>query len=274
MIRRYPVVTLLAVCALAFLWVPLVVVAVNSLNRDELLVRWGGATLDWYQRAVSNELVQNGLVSSFKVAIGTTVLSVVLATTGVLWWRGASTRGRRLFDLLVYSRIILPEVVFATALFLLLTRLDFGLGITAMIIGHSVWGAAFATVVVQARARLLDRTLEQAAADLGATPWRVFRRITLPFLFPGILAAAALTFAISFDDVVTSFFLAGRADSPFPLVVFGLIRFRLSPEVNAIAMLGTTLSVTAVIVAFWLLTRARRGHRMVAPRALAASVER
>jgi ABC-type spermidine/putrescine transport system permease subunit II len=264
MIRRHPLVTLIALATLAFLWLPIAVIAVNSINRDELLVRWGGATLKWYRLLAADETVRAGVVSSLKVATGATLVSLVLATTGVLWWRRASQRGRRLFDVLVYSRIILPEVVFATALFLLFTRIHFQLGLMAMVIGHSVWGAAFATIVLQARARLLDPTLEQAAADLGASPWRVFRRITLPALRPGIVAAGVLTFAISFDDVVTSFFLVGRSNSPLPLVVFSLIRSNVSPEVNAIGVLVAAVSLTAVVTASWLLVGARRGHQLVA----------
>ena len=130
-----------------------------------------------------------------------------------------------------------------------------------MIIGHSVWNSAYATLIIQARMIGLDPSIEEAAADLGATPWRVFRRVTLSSLMPAIVAAGLLAFTFSFDDVVTSYFLQGTlARRPLPIVLFGLIRFRLTPEVNAIGvlvMLFTVALMSLAVTAFATAGRAR-----------------
>jgi len=264
--REHPIVSLMAVLTLAFMWLPLFVVIANSLNSDKLLAHWGGFTLKWFKQAAADEAVRSGLVSSLEVAALTTLVSVGLALTGVLWWRRASKRGRRVYDGLVYARIILPEVVFGMALFLIFTRLHVQLGVLTMVVGHSVWGSAFATVILQARIRLLDEAVEQAAADLYATPRAVFVKVTMPQLGPGLLAASVLVFALSFDDVVTSFFLAGSSVNPLPLFVFGLIRFHVTPEVNAIGALVTLSMITLTLIAVWLLMRLFRGPGSIAAR--------
>jgi ABC-type spermidine/putrescine transport system permease subunit II len=186
--------------------------------------------------------------------------------SGALWWRHAPRRARAVYDALIYARIILPEVVFATALFFLFLKLHFTLGLGAMIIGHTVWNSAYAAIIIQARMVGLDPALEEAAADLGATPWRAFRRVTLMTLLPAIAAAGLLAFTFSFDDVVTSFFLQGTSSSPLPIVIFGMIRFRITPEINAVGvmvMLFTvalmSLAVTTLVAAGAVSRSTRRG---------------
>ncbi len=171
LLRSHPFVVAISILTLMFMWLPLAVVLANSLNADSLLVGWGGFTLRWFREAYGDVQVRDALVASLEVGVLTAALSLVVAVTGVLWWRNASRRGRRAFDVLVYARLVLPEVVFATALFLVFTRTGVvELGLWATVLGHTVWASAFATVILQARARLLDRAVEEAAADLGCTP--------------------------------------------------------------------------------------------------------
>ena len=247
-----------------FLWAPLVMVAVNSLNEDILLARWAGVTFRWYHEAVNSQDVREGLRSTMAIAVGSTVLSLVIAVSGALWWRRASPRGQRLFDLMTYLRIILPEVVFAVALFLLFTRFDLPLGLAAVVIGHTVWNSAYATLIVQARLSALDPALEDAAADLGAATPGVFWRVTVPGLLPAILAAGLLAFTFSFDDVVTSYFMAGsEIASPLPIVILSMIRQRISPEINAIGILVMLFTVTMMAVGTMVILRAARAGRSV-----------
>ena len=249
-IRRHWFTGLVSLAVIVFLWAPLAIVAVNSVNKNPLLVRWGGFTTSWYHQAISNPDVRAGLRATMVVAATSTLLSLAIAVTGCLWWRRAGSRSRRVFDGMTYLRILLPEVVFATALFLVFTRAHFQLGTGAVIIGHTVWNSAYATLIVQARTASLDPALEDAAADLGANPWRVFRRVTLPSLFPAILAAGLLAFTFSFDDVVTTYFLNGTANPTLPVVILSMIRFRVSPEINAIGILVMLFTVTMFAVAF------------------------
>jgi spermidine/putrescine transport system permease protein len=265
-LRKHPVVSVIGVLTILFMWLPLAVVAVNSVNRDPVLARWGGVTTEWFRQAIADAQVRSGIVTSLEIGLLTAAVSLMVALTGVLWWRGASKRGRRLFDVLVYSRLVLPEVVFATALFLVFTRVHVQLGIATTVIGHTVWDSAFATVILQARMRLLDPAVEEAAADLGATRLGVFFRVTLRGLLPGILAAGVLAFTLSFDDVVTSFFLAGAQLTTLPLLVLGLIRFRVTPEVNAIGFVVTSSMIAATLLVVWLLGRSGRRGETVAGR--------
>jgi ABC-type spermidine/putrescine transport system permease subunit II len=248
-IRRHPVSAALAAIVLAFLWLPLIAVIVNSFNRDELMAGWGGGTSHWYHLAVTDHDVRAGLRSTLIVATCSMLVSLAVAISGALWWRRAPRRARAIYDGLVYARIIVPEVVFATALFFLFLHFKLHLGLTAIIIGHSVWNSAYATLIVQARLVGLDPSIEEAAADLGATPWRVFRRVTLVSLLPAIVAAGLLAFTFSFDDVVTSYFLQGSSQSTLPIVLFGMIRFRLTPEVNAIGVLVMLMTVSLMSLA-------------------------
>jgi spermidine/putrescine transport system permease protein len=263
-IRRHPVSAALAAFVLAFLWLPLVAVIVNSFNRDTLMAGWGGATSHWYRLAANDHDVRQGLKTTLIIAFASAFVSLAVGVSGALWWRRAPRRARAVYDGLVYARIIVPEVVFATALFFLFLRFHFRLGLPAIIIGHSVWNSAYATLIVQARLIGLDPSVEEAAADLGATPWRVFRRVTLISLLPAIIAAGLLAFTFSFDDVVTSYFLQGTAQSPLPIVLFGLIRFRLTPEVNAIGvlvMLFTVALMSLAVTAFATAGRLGRSNR-------------
>jgi spermidine/putrescine transport system permease protein len=264
--RRHPVIGVVAVLTLVFMWLPLAVVMVNSLNKDPLLARWGGATMTWFGQAFRDQAVREGLVSSLEVGLLTAALSLGVALTGVLWWRRARRRGRRLFDAFVYARLVIPEVVFATALFLVFTRSGVQLGMTATVVGHTVWASAYATVILQARVRLIDPAVEEAAADLGASPIGVFFRVTLRQMLPGIIAAGVLAFTLSFDDVVTTFFLSGPQLNTLPLLVLGLIRFRVTPEVNAIGALVTMSMIASTLLVVWLLGRSTRKAESVARR--------
>ena len=172
-----------------------------SVNKDPQLLRWEGFTLDWYRQAFHDEAVRRNFGISVQVAIASTAISLVLAITGGLWYRRATGRARARFDAMTYSRIVLPEVVFALGLFLLFDALDVGLGVGAIIIGHVVFNSAYATIIMQARFSTMSATLEEAAADLGANRWRVFRRVTLPLLMPAIVVAGLLCLTFSLDDV-------------------------------------------------------------------------
>ena len=252
MIRRHPIASVVTSLVIALIWVPLLMIAVNALNRDELLISWGGATTRWFKEAWNDEQIRDSLMVSIRLAALATAISLVVAVTAALFWRGASPRVRRIIDGATIVRIVMPEIVLATALLLLFNKLGLPFGTTAVALGHAVFGSAFATVVIQARMHALDPALEEAAADLGATPLRRAWRVTLPLLAPGIVAAGALAFILSFDDVITSQFLGDARENTLPLVVFGIIRQRVTPEANAIGAIVLLLSAavtTLVLVA-------------------------
>jgi ABC-type spermidine/putrescine transport system permease subunit II len=259
-VRRHPVAATLSALVLLLLWTPLVIVAINAVNKNELLVGWGGATLGWFRDAFNDPEVHEGLRLTMVVGALSTAISIPLAVTGALWWRGASRPGRRLYEVLIYVNVILPEVVFASALFLLFVQVGVPLGLPAIVIGHSVWNTAYAFLIVQARLTALDPALEDAAADLGANQRQVFWRVTVPALVPGIVVAALIAFTFSFDDVITTFFLAGSTGNTLPVVLFGLIRFRVTPEVNAIGVLVMLFTAGVATAGYLLLARVNRSR--------------
>jgi spermidine/putrescine transport system permease protein len=226
-----------------FLYLPIGIVVLNSFNADEALLGWGGFTTQWYSQAFSNSRVRDDFVTSLQVALASTAISLVIAVTAGLWMRRASTRARRALDATTYMRIVLPEVVVALALFLVLRRYEIPLGVPAIVAGHVIFNSAYATLIIQARLATMTDVLEEAAADLGASPVRTFRRVTLPLLMPAVIVAALLTLSFSFDDVVTSLFLGGPNAETLPVLLLGLIRLHVTPEVNAIAVGVTAITM-------------------------------
>jgi ABC-type spermidine/putrescine transport system permease subunit II len=232
--------TIVMIC----LYAPIITVIVYSVNKDPLLIRWKGFTTEWYVQAFNNPTVRQDVLTSIKVAALTTVISLFIAVTGSLWARRASRRSRRLFDALTYSRIVLPEVVFALGLLVLFGKLHIPFGVDAIVFGHVVFCSAYATVIIQARLAALNSTLEEAAADLGANRWRVFRRITMPLLLPAVIVAGLLIVSFSFDDVICSQFLGGNNAQPVSVLILGMIHLHVTPEVNAI---GTGLMLITLV---------------------------
>jgi ABC-type spermidine/putrescine transport system permease subunit II len=268
--RRTYGLTAFTMLVLAFLYAPIVLVMVNAFNQDEFLTHWGGFTFHWFSDALHDERVRQDFRNSAVIAALSTAISIGIAIPAGLWARGASERGRRLLDATTYMRIVLPEVVAALGLFMLFRRLDVPLGMATVVIGHVVFNSAYATVIIQARVATIPRHLEEAAADLGASPRRVFQRVTVPMLMPGIIVAALVTFTFSFDDVVTSVFLSGTGTETLPMLIFGLARFHVSADVNAIGasllavtlvLLATVLVATSLRSGTTLLVGGRRGAR-------------
>ncbi len=242
---------------LAVLYLPIVFVFINAFNADQDLLGWGGFSLGAFSKVLGDARLRHAFVTSFTVAIAATLISLIVAVTAGLWARRASKRQGSALGFSVYSRLVLPEVVLAVALFMLMRRLNLPLGQPAMVAGHVVFLSALATVVVQARLRTMSETLEQAAADLGATPIRAFVRVTLPQLMPALLAGGLLVLTFSLDDLLLSQFLAGSNAETVPMLLLGLIRFKITPEANAIGALMMLITVTILVVA--LVTAGLRG---------------
>lgn len=246
-VPRFGSIALLVV--LLCLYAPIVLVVLNSFNADETLVGWGGLTLDWYDQLFRNDRVWEDARTSLLVATVSTAIALVVALSTVLWMRGASLRGQRFMDGATYARLILPEVVLAFALFILLRALGVKLGFWPVVAGHVVVNSAYATLVLQARLGSLDRTREEAAADLGAPPRRVFRRVTLVQLLPGVAVAGLLAFTFSFDNVVMSRFLGGAQTETLPVLIISLIRRSVTPEVNALGVVIMVVMLLMVVAA-------------------------
>lgn len=245
--RRVPLsVATVAAVTYAFLHVPLVVLVVFAFNRSRLSVEWTGFTLDWFARLADRPDIVRAFQLSLLVATIATVLATVLGTLMALALSRILLRGRRLAEGLLYLPIVTPEIVAGVSLLILFSAAGIRLGVATVVIAHTALSLPFVAVVVLARLAGMDRTLEEAALSLGADELATFRRVTLPQLWPGVLAGALLAFTLSFDDFVITFFVAGVGSTTLPLIVYSMVRRSVEPTINAISTLmlvGTTVLV-------------------------------
>jgi ABC-type spermidine/putrescine transport system permease subunit II len=246
--RRHVTTTTVLAVVLAFLYLPILSVVVDALDKNGTLDTWGGATLHWFGVMADDPQFRSAFRTSALVAALTMVFSLCVALLIVLASAKLSKRTQSTFTLLTYARLILPEVVSSVGLYLLFDKLGIGLGLMPVVIGHTLFCSAYATVVIQARYAGVSAQFAEAAADLGAGPWRTFLKVTIPLLAPAIVVAGLLSFTFSFDDVVSSTFLSGASVETLPMLIIGMIRQRITPEVNAIAVTVMVVTIVTLVL--------------------------
>ncbi|MER6830651.1 ABC transporter permease [Streptosporangium sp. NPDC000563] len=229
-----------------FLYTPIVVLVVMSFNAGESPYVYEGFSLDWYGVLARDAKIREGLVNTLVVAAGSTVLATVLGTLLAVGL-ARHTRSRTL-DALGVLPAILPDLVLAIGLLMFYATIKSTLGLHSVLLAHTVFGMAFVTAVVRTRLTGADTSLEEASRDLGATPFTTFLRVTLPQLAPGIMAGALLAFTLSIDEFVIAYFTAAPTTPTLPIVIYSMVRFGVTPEINALATLLLLVSFTAVIV--------------------------
>lgn len=249
-----------------FLYLPIVALVLYSFNDSRVPNVWGGFTLKWYVALASDDELLDGLWLSLEIAFFTACAAVVLGTLAafalVKYRRFA---GRTLFSGMVNAPLVMPDVIVGLSLLLMLVSLQRALGfpergMLTIWMGHLLVGMAYATVVIQARLKVLNPQLEEAAMDLGARPWQVFHLVTLPMIGQALASAWLLTFTLSLDDVVLSAFLSGPGSTTMPLVIFSRARLGLNPSVNAVATLIVVVVAIGVVLASYLIARAERNR--------------
>ena len=237
---------LCSVCIYLFLYAPLLVLIAFSLTPSEYSLRWEGFTLRWYQAVWHNQHIQEALLVSLLVTIPAVLIATAIGTITALALYRARFPGKTLLQGLLYIPLIMPSLVIGISLLLFFVAISLPLGVLTIVLAHVAFSIPLTTLVILARMQRLDRTLEEAAMDLGADEWTTFWHITLPLLRPGIVAAALLAFPWSFNDFVITFFVAGAGSSTLPLRIYSMIRLGVSPMVNA---LGTLIVVIPLLVA-------------------------
>ena len=250
---------------LGFLWAPLLLLVGYAFSASPIPFQWGGFSLRWFAALAADARLLEAAWLSLRIALGAATLATLLG--GGMGWvlaRQGPFRGRALFGALAGAPLVLPEVVTGLAMLLLFVALQ-GLlgwpaerGATTVLLAHATLGAAYAAVVVQSRLALLDRGLEEAAVDLGASPAVVFRTVTLPLLAPALGAAWLLAFTLSLDDVVVASFVSGPAGTTLPMLLFSRLRLGLTPEVNALGVAILALAGLALGLAGAMLARSGR----------------
>jgi spermidine/putrescine transport system permease protein len=240
-----------------FLYAPILVLIGLSFNKSGLPTAWTGATLDWYGRLFSNAALGSALVNTLIVAIASTVLSTILGVGVGLALRGIKAPAA--LEALLFAPMIIPDIVLAIALASFFYMVSFSLGLISIVLSHVVFCVAFVAAVVRTRLAGFDPALIEASIDLGADPWTTFRRVTLPVIFPGVLAAALLAFTLSIDEFIIAYFTsgAGSASTTMPMKIFSMVRFGVTPDINALATLLLVTSFALVLASQRLERRGR-----------------
>lgn len=238
-----------------FLYLPIVILVIFSFNASRLNVNWEGFTFAWYGRLAQNGNILAAAEHSLVVAFVSTLLSTLLGTMLALgmyrngsWLRGA-------VEGLVYVPVVVPETVMGIALLAFFSATGISLGISSIILAHVAFSTPFVALIVQARLDGFDHSLVEAALDLGATEWYALRKVVLPLAAPGIMAGALLAFTLSLDDFIVTFFTAGPGATTLPLYIYSMVKFGVSPEINALSTVMLAITMTAVIASEYLQRR-------------------
>lgn len=237
-----------------FLYAPIVVLVLFSFNSDSRNVRWTGFTTAWYGKLLSNEPLQRALWTSLKVGLLSTAICCLVGTMAALALTRYRFQGRTGIIALMFLPMAVPEIVMGTSLLTFFVSCGVQLSFITVVASHVAFGLGYCTATVRSRLQGMDFRLEEAAADLGATPWQAFRLVTFPRILPGILSGGLLSFTLSFDDFVVTFFTAGIGSGTLPLKIYSMVKFGITPEINAISTLALALTLSALAL-FHLLQR-------------------
>lgn len=235
---------------LAFLYLPIVILVLYSFNASRLVTVWGGWSTRWYTEFFNDRAMLDAAWMSLRVAVVSASLATLLGTlAAVALTRGAGFRGRTLMSGMLYAPLVMPEVITGLSLLLLFVALDAGRGFWTVTIAHTTLTMCFVAVVVQSRLVGLDRSLEEAAMDLGCDPLHAFLAVTLPLIWPAIAAGWMLAFTLSLDDLVIASFTTGPGSATLPIRIYSEVRLGVKPEINAICTLIIGFIAVVIVAA-------------------------
>ncbi|MBD9375270.1 ABC transporter permease [Rhizobium sp. ARZ01] len=236
-----------------FLYLPIAVLVMLSFNDSGLPTSWSGFSTRWYAALLGNSEILHAAWNTLVVAVFATLISTILGTLLAL---GMETRRRKSngLEALAFAPMVIPDIVLAVALLTFFSRLNLTMGLHTIIVSHVVFDLAFVCSVVRARLKNFDFSIVEASRDLGASGWTTFWRITFPVLLPAIVAGSLLAFTLSVDEFIIAFFTAGagRSSITLPMQIYSMIRFGITPEVNALATIVMGVSATALMISQWL----------------------
>jgi len=246
----------------AFLYIPIASLIVYSFNASRLVTVWGGFSTRWYGELLGNEQILSAALLSLRIAAMNATAAVVLGTlAGLALARFGRFRGRTILSAMVSAPLVMPDVILGLASLLLFVAMEqlvgwpAGRGVSTILLAHITFSAAYVTVVVQSRLAQMDVSVEEAAMDLGARPWKVFLVITLPIVSPALVSGWLLAFTLSLDDLVIASFVSGPGATTLPMVVYSSVRLGVSPQINALATVLVAIVTTGIVLAGWLMHR-------------------
>ena len=242
-----------------FLYLPILILIIFSFDESKLVTVWGGFSTKWYGELLHDKQMLGAAWMSFKIAFLAASSAVVIGTmASIVMVRMGKFKGRVAFTSMITAPLVMPEVITGLSLLLLFVAMaqtigwPAGRGMLTILIAHVTFCTAFVAVVVSSRLREMDASLEEAARDLGAPPWKVFFLITLPIIAPALISGWLLAFTLSLDDLVIASFVSGPGSTTLPMVVYSSVRLGISPKINALATIIVLLASTGVLTAWWL----------------------
>ncbi|MFN3623787.1 MAG: ABC transporter permease [Hyphomicrobium sp.] len=234
----------------AFLYIPILLLVIYSFNESKLVTVWGGWSTKWYAHLLTNEGLLNAAWVTLRVAVLSATFATILGTmAAIVLVRMGVFRGRTLFSGMIFAPLVMPEVITGLSLLLLFVAIGFDRGFWTITIAHITFSMCYAAVVVQARLFDFDKSVEEAAMDLGATPVRTFFQVTLPIIAPSVVSAWLLSFTLSLDDLVISSFTTGPGATTLPMKIYSQVRLGVTPEINAISTILIGIVTVGVLVA-------------------------
>ena len=255
----------------AFLYLPILILVIYSFNESKLVTVWAGFSTKWYGELFRNQAFLDAALVTLKVALISSTIATVLGTMAA--WvlvRGGRFFGRTLFSGMIYAPLVVPDVITGLSLLLLFISIGLDRGVGTIVLAHATFSMCYVSVVVSSRLVAFDRSLEEAALDLGCTPWDAFRSVTLPIIAPAVIAGWLLAFTLSLDDLVIASFTSGPSATTLPMKIFSAVRLGVSPEINALSTILIGI-VTVGVITTSLMSKRATLRRMRQEQAAAAN---
>lgn len=259
-LHDFPGIAPIAVFGIVFLYLPILITTVYAFNDGDSALVWRGFSLRWFGEVAQNTNLLNALIVSLQIAVVATVVSTILSILFALSVEQLRAKGSGIATAILTAPLVIPEIVLAVATLGFIRMIGLQPGMLALMLAHTSFCIPFALMPVRARLKSLGSSYFEAATDLGASSWQMFRRITLPLLVPGIISGAVLAFVISLDDFIISNFLSASGATPLPVFLFSLIRRGASPAVNVIATLLLVLAIVVTTITFLQSQRRSKQH--------------
>ncbi|AGI68066.1 putrescine transport system permease protein PotI [Octadecabacter antarcticus 307] len=233
-----------------FLYLPMLILIIYSFNESRLVTVWAGFSTQWYGELFQNEAFLDAAWVTIKVAFWSSTLATILGTMAAyIMVRAGRFRGRGLFSGMIYAPLVMPEVITGLSLLLFFIALDVNRGILTIVLAHTTFAMCYVSVVVTSRLVSFDKSLEEAALDLGCTPFDAFRSVTLPIIMPAVVSGWLLAFTLSLDDLVIATFTSGPSSTTLPIKIFSAVRLGVTPEINALSTIMISIVTVGVITA-------------------------
>lgn len=232
----------------AFLYLPMLILVIYSFNESKLVTVWAGFSTKWYGELMQNEAFLDAAWVTLEVGVISSTIATVLGTMAAhIMVRGGRFFGRTLFSGMIYAPLVMPEVITGLSLLLLFIGIGLDRGVLTIVLAHTTFSMCYVSVVVSSRLVSFDKSLEEAALDLGCTPFQAFRLVTLPIIMPAVISGWLLAFTLSLDDLVIASFTAGPSATTLPIKIFSSVRLGVSPEINALSTIMIGIVTVGVI---------------------------